>query len=239
MIIRIACCDDDEKILEILNQYISIWSENYSVKTEVLLFSNGIELLEFWKTKVRPDILFMDINLKDSNGFQVAKTIRQLDENVFIIFVTGLTGYLLRGYDIGAFMYLIKPIDFRSICRALCNALSKLNNRASSRVVIETDMGIVNQPINEILYIESVNHSVEIVVNHDKRFKSNTTLSEIEKRFDDTTIVRCHRAFLVNLIYIYLIKDQEVVLDNGKVLPMSRREKDTLIKGFLKHVEKK
>ncbi|EGT4195276.1 response regulator, partial [Clostridioides difficile] len=105
--INIIICEGKKSERVILNDYINTFFYNYNFEYNIKEFENGGDLLKKYPNNV--DIIFMDIDLNDENGFNVSKEIKKFDESVRIIFVSSSNKYIKKGYEIGVYRYLEKP----------------------------------------------------------------------------------------------------------------------------------
>ena len=108
--IKIAICEDEKEQQELLKSYIDQIFDGLSVKYELEIYNLGEELLDSYSKDI--DILLLDIQMGQINGMDTARKIRELDDKVEIIFITSLIEYVLEGYEVRAYRYLIKPIKY-------------------------------------------------------------------------------------------------------------------------------
>ncbi|HFQ6525615.1 TPA: response regulator [Clostridioides difficile] len=154
--INIAICEDNFVDRGILNDYlIRIMNEN---SYNISLFKSGEELLDNYPDDL--DILLLDILMKKINGIDTAKKIREFDSNVEIIFITSLLEYALQGYEVKAFRYILKPIEYEQLSINIIQCLDDINNKASKFVYIKCNSDIVKIDIESILYIEKISRYI-------------------------------------------------------------------------------
>lgn len=110
--IRVAEVEDDEKDYEnyiaCLNKYKE---ENEGVEVDTTWFKTSEQFLSTF-TKNKFDIIFMDINLGESNGMEISKKIREIDDETIIIFVSNLAQYAVEGYEVEAMDFIVKPMTY-------------------------------------------------------------------------------------------------------------------------------
>ena len=115
---NIAVCDDEENIRYLIKRLI----EKQDVSCQIMEFSSGEELLQFWEQEDREqlDILFLDISMDGTDGMETAERVRDWKEEreeplwgslPLLIFVTGYPEYMPKAFSVSAFQYLVKPID--------------------------------------------------------------------------------------------------------------------------------
>ena len=94
--LRIAVVDDDQIAISRLRECLNHYSEEKGVNFNIKVYQNGIDLLVGYRSDY--DIIFLDVDMPDINGFQTARRIRELDECVILVFVTNLAQYAIEGY---------------------------------------------------------------------------------------------------------------------------------------------
>ncbi|MDE7039015.1 MAG: LytTR family DNA-binding domain-containing protein, partial [Lachnospiraceae bacterium] len=107
---NIALCDDEQDFADEMKQYIQRYQEESGEEIRVMVFRNGLELIENYDPST--DLIFLDIQMDQMDGLETAKRIREKDEEAGIIFLTSLKQYALEGYQYQAVNYLIKPMKY-------------------------------------------------------------------------------------------------------------------------------
>ena len=113
---RIAICDDEKEIRDILYQKI----KKICSGAEIFLYQSGRELLS---SDTPPDICLLDIQMSDPNGMETAKEFRKTNKKAILFFVTALDNYVFDAFDVGAFHYLLKPFDDAKFDEVIKSAL--------------------------------------------------------------------------------------------------------------------
>lgn len=209
-------------MLDILYDYIHKWSVDRHIATTVTLFTDALELYREFQCDAKPQMLFMDIGFRDASGFDVAKMIRDRNKSLILVFVTGTAQYAVDGYAIDAYRYLLKPVSYETLAETLDGAYHKLNARDLDKIALQTVSGLISIGLDEIAYIESITHYIIIHLINGEQHKSKLTIRDLEQKFRGSNMVQCHRAFLVNLLHIYLIQSEAILLKNGEQVPLSR-----------------
>ena len=136
----IAICDDDKNILQYLKQKIEIILED---NCEITTFENGYDLIEYINSDIsNPDIIFIDIDLKDHLGIDIAKKIQQKFNNIKIIFITGNASYVEDIFEVETLDYLTKPINEEKLKKALNKAMEviKVNKEEILNIKIKKEV---------------------------------------------------------------------------------------------------
>lgn len=215
---KIAVCDDDSVQLKFIQSLVQKWCNSVNDKSDILLYSSAEELL-FNYTPECFDILLLDIQMTGENGISLAKRIRSFNDDVAIIFITAVSDYVFDGYDVGAVQYLLKPVNQNKLFECL-NASHK-KSALQRRIVFESEQGSTAAAVNDIVCLEAFSHKTKIVL-IDKELYVNESIGSIVQRLG-SDFYKCHRSYAVNIRHINSIKKYDAVMDNGLIVPVSRR----------------
>lgn len=204
--LNILICDDDIYTIRVLKKVIE---ETKGVK-EIFLASNGEEAVEIVKNN-DIDIAFMDIDMPIMDGLEAAKVMVSIEEDLKIVFITAYRDYAFDSYEVKALDHILKPIDFsrvkKNIERIMQEASASRQEKSlipNSLLIIKEkqDYHMINMP--EINYIEK-EHNLLVINTIDKKYYTNLTLSEMEKRLT-SNFLRTHKSYIVNLKNIQRIE---------------------------------
>jgi DNA-binding LytR/AlgR family response regulator len=231
-LIRIAICDDEPEQIEILREYLVRIQFRLNLDMLLSTFTEGRMLVGSIGAGEGYEIVFLDIRLRDMNGIEAAKRIRENDRNTLIVFVSGRTDYILKGYEARAFRFIVKPISESVIADVLNKAILEMQLNERGGIRFRENGENVKVDLGDIVYFESQNHKINVVCSNSTHMFYGR-LRDIEKSLSDKGFVRCQKGYLVNAIRIRRIRKSEVMMDNGRTLPMSsnylRQTKDTFI----------
>ncbi len=216
---KIFVCDDDLNMLNLVTKWISEYMDGreYQIKT----YCNGIEVLydiEHSEEK-GPKIVFMDIKLKNDNGITVARTLKQLDNNIVIIFISGYSEYFEDSFEAEPVYFLIKPLKKETFIRAMDKALDKVEKKENKFLLLRKKE-VSRIFFDDIYYVESVGRKIHIHSQQGETEyyeKLDTLQEQLEGDF-----VRCHKSYLVNMKWIQQVDYRMVTLMNGMQIPISR-----------------
>lgn len=231
--LQIAVCDGDEIMGEKLKQLI----ESRLQKEEdyrVLAFSTGRRLLE---SGIRFDIYFLDIDLKDINGIDMARRLRQGSEAV-IVFVTALKEYIFDAFDVQAFQYLLKPIDEQKFFQVLDKAVAECRSMKQSEPLVIRVKGVYqNVPKENILYAE--NDARKIILHlKGEQIAYYSKMSELEGLLG-RQFFRCHRGYLVNLGAVKSYDTGSIQIKNGETILMAKQKYGDFVTAYMEYLRKK
>jgi two-component system LytT family response regulator len=195
---------------------------------------SGLDALEEIR-KTRPDLVFLDVQMPECDGFDV---LEMLGANVppAVIFVTAYDQYALKAFEAGALDYLLKPFDDARFERAWSRAEEKIQRdkivrgrttQRAERLAIKSAGEILFIPIVEIDWIEAADYYACVHAGA-KTHLLRRSLSELEQDLDPNLFRRIHRSTIVNLARVRALQsnrngEYEVLLDSGRGLPISRR----------------
>ena len=152
--------------------------------------------------KCDADILFLDIQVPDMSGMEVARRIRAVDESVIIIFITMLTQYAIEGYSVGAFDYVLKPVryeEFSAKMDRVCRVLAHQNTAVTLEVRSKEEIRLLNA--DDISFIEVSNHDI-LIHAYGEVIRQWGNLKSYEDKLASSHFVRCNACYLVNLKYV-------------------------------------
>ncbi|MEG2786356.1 MAG: LytTR family DNA-binding domain-containing protein [Romboutsia sp.] len=227
--IKIAICEDEKEQQELLKTYIDQIFKGLSVQSKLEVFNSGEELLESYPKDI--DILLLDIQMGQINGMETARKIRSIDYKVEIIFITSLIEYALEGYEVRAYRYLIKPVNYDNLKENIINCIKEVDIK-NKYIMVKEQGNQIKLDINEITYVEVQKETITIHTLSEV-YRINGTMNNIEKEIDCNRFFRCHKSFLVNLEHVKSIKQYIAILENSEEVPVSRyRFKETKDKFF-------
>ena len=231
---KIAVCDDDKAARE---HIVSLVKEQIQ-DAEIMTFATGEEMLEVQSTF---DISFLDVEMREISGMDVANHIRQEEQGntkSIIIFVTGYEKYMNSAFDVSAFHYLLKPINeekFRSVFGRALDELYAVMER-TKRFILVRNSGIQQKVyLKDIYYIESANKKIII---HTKMgvLDSYRKMNELEQ-MTGRGFYRCHRCYLVNMEQIVSYNTDTIKVVNGDKLILAQKKYNDFIRQYMKYAK--
>lgn len=228
-LIRIAICDDMEEFIEKQTKLLNRYANEKLVRFHISKFMDGLGLTDAVKNN-KYDVIFLDINMPGINGFEIANIIRQYDNDVFIVFNTSFytTENAMKGYNYNAIDFIQKPLSYVNLRNIMDKIYNKRKLKCEKNIVIRNNKGIFRIAIEDITYIETSHKNVLIhTINTD--FISYAKLSTFEVVLKEC-FVRCHKSYLVNMDYIFYIKNNDAILTNKVKIPISKYKKSWFMK---------
>ena len=233
IVLNVAIVDDSEEDLDRCESLLLRFAHESRKEIRVNRFLHGEEFLAQFKAQF--DILFLDVNLGLSNGIDVAKRVREVDESVVIIFVTNLSRYATEGYVVNALDYVLKPLSYESFYLKLNKAISNVANRANSSIVVPTKSGFTKLMLDSIHYVEVFSHDV-VFHGDNGDVKTSGTLKAYEAKLRPYHFLRCNSCYLVNARKIERICKFEILLSNGETIEISHPKRKEFIQAFKNYI---
>lgn len=234
MKINLAIVEDDDNEYAALIEAVERFGTENGVKFSYDRFENADVMLGAYKPVY--DIVFMDIGLPGTNGFEASKRLRERDKNVMIIFVTSLARFAVSGYEVGAFDFIVKPVKYGNMKVKLLRALERLNAAADKKLKVQTPDGLRIVSVSEIKYVEVMNRSIVYhTTNGDVH--SYGSLKNIETLLPDR-FAKCNNCYLVNLDHVTTVRDYTATV-GGDELKISRAKKKEFLQALGAHMEGK
>lgn len=228
---NIAIIDDELIQREYLFTILNSWKS--SNELNIKMFNNAEAFLFDYEENKDYDILLLDIEMEKLNGIELAQKIRRDNEKVQIIFVTGFSDYISLGYDVSALHYLIKPVSTDKLHHVLNKAINILSKKEQN-IIIKVDGQNIIIKLNDIIYIESLGHYININTIKKEEFVIKNGINKFMKELNENFVIP-HRSYIVNLKYVKIITKNSIILDNDKEIPISKNNFEQLNKAFIKY----
>ncbi len=238
---RIAIIDDESDARQAIRSFVLKYIDSAELVEEAESVKSGISVIH----NMRPDVIFLDIQLKDGTGFDMLNAIEE--RNFQVIFITGHDEHAIKAFKYSALDYLLKPIDtddFKNVVKKLSekSSLADFNRRLSHLESISTENvfhkmafpskeGIVYVELDDIVHLNSDGSYTTVYTSKDQQILVTRLIKEFEEMLPQTQFFRTHKSHIVNLQYIeqFLRADESLVLRNGHRVPVARRRKEELM----------
>lgn len=226
---NIAVVDDSREDAGHLEAFLSRYHQENGLPMQVHTFLSSVEFLESFHGEY--DIIYLDIEMPGSNGLEVAHEIRSRDETVAIIFITNMAQYAIRGYEVNAVDFMVKPVGYFNFVQKLEKALRAAEKRGTQFLLLSNGDGLYRIPPTDIFYIEK---DKNYLVYHTRKglFQQRGTIQEARQRLQGLAFSECTSGCLVNLRHVDRI-GRETILVGGEELPVSRRMKKSFVQDYM------
>ena len=231
MAYRVAIVDDSKTDAEFVQDILNIWAELRQANIRAEVFPSAEAFLFRYAEDKDWDILLLDIEMGAMDGVTMAKRVRQDNEAVQIVFITGYSDYIAEGYEVAALHYLMKPVNQDKLFAVLDRALER-RKQEERCLNLEAYGEMVRIPFYEIRYLDV--HQNYVTVHAKADYTVKRTLGDFEKELDER-FYRVGRGMILNLKYIQRVTKTEVRLSDGTVLPLPRGAYESLNRAIIQY----
>ena len=226
MTIKIAICDDNLSEANETKQALINFFNDFNIKYQITVYTTGKELLKHYKNY---DIIFVDIQLKNENGIEIAKIMNNSNHSYKLFLVSNFSGYFKDGFRVNAERYFTKPINQLEFNNDMSDVLK--DYIYNSMFIFDEKISKSKIYIKDIQYVEILQRKTYLCTILNK-FISNYSLSYWKNEFSNLGFSQTHKAFYVNLNNVKNYDSKNIYMDNGKVIPLSRFYKAKFIEEY-------
>ena len=232
--LKLAIVDDDEKYREEIISLLKQYEREYGEVFIVSQYTDGDELTENYKSDM--DIILLDIEMEFMDGMTAAEYIRKLDQDVIIVFITNMPQYAIKGYQVGALDYILKPLNYYAFSQTMKRAIGRRKNSDKKYLHAVSREFKRKVDVSDILYIEVINHDLYIHTK-EETIESKGTIRDLEQQLKDMDFFLCNKGYLVNLAYVDAVAGSDIVIGEDR-LQVSRAKKKPLIEALNRYMAK-
>lgn len=227
--ISVAIVEDVEYDAWVLRRFFEKYGSETGEQIETTWYSSGVKFLDSYRANF--DVVFMDIEMPEMDGMTTARRLREIDQQVKLIFVTNMAKYAVQGYAVGAMDYVLKPVRYSDIKMRMERIRESLAHREET-ISLSYQGGVKILRMNQIIYIESVSHQITFHTTAGD-FSTRKSMSEWEKLLEDKGFARCNTSYIVNLRFVKEIRGNDVLVGDHELL-ISRARKQDFIKKLMR-----
>lgn len=230
---KIAVCDDEPVFLEMIRRELEQYFRRLDV--EICTFPSGTELLrEIKKAPFAYFCIFLDIEMPGLTGLQTANELEREGISTPVILLTSHMEYALKGYEIGAFRFLTKPVSREKLHHAL--AAVEQQRMADRRLVLSQNGREIYLPLSRILYIKSENVYL-IIHTETAHYLIRKKLKDQQKELPAAQFFQVHRSYVINLSKIQAYDGKNVQLTDGTRIPVGRGRREAFQKAAARFMQ--
>ncbi len=235
-IIKTVIIDDDKTSILTLKSLLGSQFSKVEMVGTAANVADGIVLID----EIKPDLVFLDINMPDGSGFDVMERVEY--RNFQVIFITAFDIYAVRAFEISALHYLVKPITLEMLTSAIdryrdtkvedidkrLSVLKESLKNKNEKIIIPSTDGLNIVKLSDILRLEASDVYTVFYMTNGQRFVASKPLNNYEKILEDLPFSRIHSKHLINLMYVkrYMKgKGGSVIMEDNTEVEVSVRKK--------------
>lgn len=230
--IKIAIVDDEIQECRTLKQFFQDFQKEVRSEFEIDIFCSGEEFLI--ETQKVYDLICLDIEMKEIDGIRTAKEIRKRGDTAVIIFITNLAQMAIRGYEVQAIDFVLKPLNYYSFAIKMHNIVEMIRSRKVRTIVISSGTTVQKVTTDQLLYVEVEGHNLYFHTS-EKVYTQKASLKELEQKLEGLTFKRCNHCYLVNLQYVNAVRKDEIKVGN-EWLKISRPRKKEFLQSLTNYM---
>ena len=215
---NIAIVEDEDLAAQALMDHIKQYEAQTGQRFQIFRFATGADFLKDYRTVYA--VVFLDVQMPKMNGLETALQLRRCDKNVSIIFITNLVQYALKGYEVDAVSYLIKPVSYYDFSMKFKKALDIYLLNEDRSFTVNTPGGLCRISTDKLMYVEIMNHRLFYHLIDDV-IEMTGVLSGVEQQLSRFGFLRCNKCYLVNPKFIVKVKGSTVQVGDN-LLQISR-----------------
>ena len=231
--IHVAVVDDEEEQLETTKALLQRYEQEHDTAIRISTFNNAVSFLDPYKGDY--DLVILDVKMPYLNGIDAARKLREMDEGVILFFLTTMEQYAIRGYEVDAMDYLIKPINYFEFALRFSRAIKKIHKAEEKSLVLKTETGVVRVFPNQIYYVEVSGHYC-LYHTASGDYRQYYSIRKLEQELRDDHFALCNSYLLVNLFYVEKIDGMSVFV-HGDELQISHPKKKAFLESFAAYSE--
>ena len=233
-IMRIAICDDETDIIDIIEAKLNVYFKKNVQDLSVSRFTSGKDLLKEDLSKY--DVLFLDVNMPEMSGMDVATEIRKDNRELTIIFVTAFDDFVFESFKVNAFRYLKKPLNDKDFDEAM-NAVCQEKAKPEDYLVFQFQNESYRIRYSDIISIEVMGDKIWIHC-HERTYRWKGTLKQIMQKLEGRDFFQTHRSYVINMNKIVSYTSTNVQLEGECFAPISKYRLDEFKEEYIKHWSK-
>ena len=229
---HIAIVEDEAAFAAQLQEYLEKYQEEHDVRFKISVFGDGEEILKDYQPLY--DIILLDIEMPKVNGMQAAEQIREQDADVTLMFITNMAGYAIKGYEVGALDFVMKPVNYYTFSMKLKRVLKRTRQKARQEILLTLPDGVKKLNVQQIYYVEVQNRMLSYHTDEGV-FTMRGTMQSVEQMLRPYAFVKCNHWYIVNLKHVSEVRKNTAIVA-GHELEVSRRNRTAFLQALTEYV---
>lgn len=226
--LHIAIVEDSAQDAQILQDYLEQYQCERGMRFKVTRYTDGDEIA--YEYKGGYDLILMDIEMRYMDGMSAAEAIRRVDPAVAIMFITNSPQYAIKGYEVRALDYILKPIQYYAFSQHMNRVLTLIDNRQKTYIQVSAGGDMHRLDVSTIYYVEVCNHDL-IYHTSNGVVQTSGSMREAEEHLPKESFFRCSKGYLVNLEHVDGVQEEDAVV-HGERVQISRAKRKAFLEAL-------
>lgn len=223
--IRVVIVEDNSSDAALITSFLEKLQTESGMQFSTIVFKTAEEFLKNYTPVF--DVVLMDIEMPGINGMDAAKRLRAVNDGVTIIFVTNIASWAVKGYEVKAADFIVKPVSYVAFKEKILYAIKRRRHNTGDAISIKTVGGTVRLPVSAIRYVEVALHKILIHTDNDT-IEVSGSMSAYAKMLEPYGLLRCNNCYLINPCHIRKVEGDNVIVDDENLVISRSRKKDFL-----------
>lgn len=230
---RILSIEDSPEQEAILREHIARYAAETGLDLRLTWEQSAFDLAELSHGF---DLVFLDIDLPGINGMEAAAAMRERNPETPLVFVTNLAQYALKGYEVDALDFVVKPVGYYDFKMRMDKAIRVIERRGGKRLTVVVDGELRVLDASDLAFVDVTNHDLTYHLADGEVLVTRGTLSRLEGELPNSSFVRASKSCLVNMAHIKRIKGADLLMDTGDTVFLSRSQKKTALETIARYL---
>lgn len=223
--LRVAIVEDEQGAAAVLLGHMRRYEEERGETFETEVYPNALQFLDAYRPNF--DIVFMDVEMPGMSGMDAARLLREKDASVPLVFITNMAQYAIRGYEVDAVDYVLKPVSYYRFATLLRKLLRHIRSYRDVEITIRTPGGVQCILASALQYVTVEDHLL-IYHTEDGPIESWDTLKNAVDSLPKEMFAQCNKSCIVNLKYVKGVEGGTVRLGKCSLTVSRSRKKEFL-----------
>lgn len=229
---RVAIVEDDKNFVEELKNHLLQYAQEEGLEFQISAFYDGAEILENYAPVY--DLILLDIEMPKVGGMETAEKIREVDEDVVLMFITNMAQYAIHGYEVGALDFVMKPVTYYTLSMKLKRALKRVQKKELPSILLNLSDGVKKLEVRQIYYVEVQNRMLHYHTDEGE-FVVRSSLQAAEQTLPSNVFAKCNHWYLVNLMHVTAVRKNTAYVGEYE-LEISRRNRTGFLKALAEYM---